>query len=86
MLELSIALVIIASIAGYLVNRVIDQRWAEIDLKSKVNTQASSDALSLAYEEQLKKFDARINDTWSTISNTKEELNALKLSIGLRKQ
>lgn len=77
MLELSIALVIIAGIAGYLVNKFLDQRMA-------LNNKASEEALSTAVEEQLKKFDTRINDTWSTISSTKEEFNALKLQIGLK--
>lgn len=77
MISISIALVIIAGMAFYLVNK-----W--MDLNYIINKQASSDALSTAMEEQLKKFDDRLNNTWSTISNTKEELNALKLSIGLK--
>ena len=77
MIYISIALVIVAGMAFYLINK-----W--MDLNIILNKQASSDALSTAMEEQLKKFDIRINDTWSTISNTKEELNALKLQIGLK--
>lgn len=77
MISISIALVIIACIAGYLVNKFLDQRM-------QLNTAASNDALSAAVEEQIKKYDDRLNKTWGAISSTKEELNALKLSIGLK--
>jgi len=77
MIALSIALVIIACIAGYLVNKYLDQRM-------QLNTTAVNSALSAAVEEQLKKFDDRLNNTWGAISSTKEELNALKLSVGLK--
>ena len=78
MLALSIALVIIACIAGWLVNKHIDN-------KHLLNTRSVDSELSAAMEEQLKKFDDRLNSTWSTISSTKEELNAIKLAVGFRK-
>lgn len=77
MIYLSIALVIIATEAFYLVNKFLDQKFA-------LNKQASADALSTAIDELHKQFDDRINKTWGTISSTKQELEALKLSIGLR--
>ena len=84
MLEISIALVIIAGIAGYLVNRIIDQRWAEIEEKTKVNSKASDDALSAAAEELSKKFDMRINKAFENHQLIKTELDSLKLQIGLK--
>jgi len=76
---IALALVIIAAMGYTLINRWMDNKFA-------VNKEASSDALSTAMEEQLKKFDDRLNATWGVISSNKEELNALRLSIGLRKQ
>jgi hypothetical protein len=76
MLELSIALVIIAAMGFYLVNKWMDQKV--------INSKVSVDTLSTASEEQLKKFDGRINDTWSAIQSTKLELESLRLMIGLR--
>ena len=74
---LSVALVIIAAMAYKLIEKYLDQ-------KESLNKGASNDALSTALDEQLKKFNGRINDTWVTISSTKQELEALKLMIGLR--
>lgn len=73
---IALALVIIAAMGYTLINRWMDNKFA-------VNKEASSDALSTAMEEQLKKFDDRLNATWGVISSNKEELNALRLSIGL---
>lgn len=78
MLELSIALVIIAGIAGWLCNKWLDQRL-------KVNTDAAEAALSELLEERLKAFDERINDTWTTIAATKQELQTVKLQMGFKK-
>lgn len=77
MLWLSIALVIIATEAFYLANKYIDQKHA-------LNTKSSKEELSAAVEELHKQFDERINKTWGTISSTKQELEALKLQIGLK--
>ena len=78
MLELSIALVIIASIAGWLCNKWLDQRQA-------LNTSAAEAALTELLEERLKAFDGRINDTWQTIAATKQELQSVKLQMGFKK-
>jgi C4-dicarboxylate transporter len=84
MIEISIALVLIAAIAGYLVNRYLDQRQQEMDHKNRVNIEADNTAAIAALTEQINKFDERINSTWGTISSTKQELEAFKLQIGLR--
>ena len=78
MLELSIALVIIAGIAGWLVNKWLDQT-------STLNTAAAEAALTELLEERLKAFDGRINDTWTVIASTKQELQAVKLQLGFKK-
>ena len=77
MLEISIALVVIACIAAFLVNKYLDQQHA-------INIKSSKEEVSAAIEEGLKVFDDRINKTWGTISEVKQELNALKLQIGFR--
>lgn len=77
MMYLSIALVIIACIAGWLVNKYLDQKMA------LNTTSANADAIA-AFDERINKFDERINNTWSTISNVKQELEAHKLAVGLK--
>ena len=84
MIYISIALVIVACIAGYLINRVIDQRWFELEEKTKVNSKASDDALLAATEELSKKFDTRINKAFENHQLIKTELDSLKLQIGLK--
>ena len=77
MLEIAIAIIVVACIAGFLVNK-----W--LNLTHPINIASSNDDSIAAINEQLKLFDGRINDTWGTISSTKEELKALKLAIGLK--
>lgn len=74
---ISLALVIIAAMAYTLINRWMDE-------KSSLNTKASEEALSTAVEERLKKFDARINDTWAVTSSVKLELEAIRLMMGIK--
>jgi len=84
MLEISIALVIIASIAGYLVNKFLDQRQQELSKTASINNDAIEVALSAATKELSKTFDDRINKTWSTISVIKEDLNAIKMQNAIK--
>jgi type II secretory pathway pseudopilin PulG len=84
MMYLSIALVIIAIIAGYLVNRWLDQRQQELDRTITLNNEAAEAALSAAMSEMHKQFDTRINKTWETISTTKQELESLKLQLAIK--
>lgn len=84
MVEISIALVLIAGIAGYLVNKYLDQRQQELDEKRRLNTDAADAALSAAVAEMHKQFDDRINKTWGTINSTRQELDAFKLQIGIK--
>lgn len=84
MLEISISLVIVACIAGYLVNKFLDQRSLELERKHQLNIKSSEEELSASITELIKPFDARINDTWSTISAVKQELNTIKLQIGIK--
>ena len=78
MIELSIAIVIVASIAGYLVNKYLDLKYKISNVSTDVETIA-------ALTDRINKFDQRINDTWSNTSNIKQELDAFKLAIGIRK-
>lgn len=78
MTELCLTILLVAAGAGWLINK-------QMNLKYQVNKDAAAAALSGELEERLKAFDERINKTWSTISSTKEELNAFKLQIGLKR-
>jgi type II secretory pathway pseudopilin PulG len=78
MAELSIALVIIAILAFYLVNKYLDQQHA-------INTRSAEAEISAAIEQALTRFDDRINNTWGTISEVKQELNAIKLQISMKR-
>jgi hypothetical protein len=73
----SIAMVIIACIAGYLVNKFID-------IKYRINTNAADAALSAATIEMHKQFDSRINKAFENHQIIKSELDSLKLQIGIR--
>lgn len=77
MIEISIALVIIACIAGWLVNKYLDQ-------KHQVNTTSVKTELSAATEEMHKQFDSRINKAFENHALIKQEFESLKLQIGLR--
>jgi type II secretory pathway pseudopilin PulG len=81
---LSIALVIIALIAGFLVDRLLDQMQQKLDSQNEINIKASDEALSAAVSEQLKLYDARINKTWETMSTYKTELESLRLQVAIR--
>lgn len=77
MMYFSIALVIIAGMAFYLANKYLDRQHL-------INTKSSKDELSAAVSELHKQFDSRINNAYGTISSIKEELNALRMQIGLK--
>jgi len=77
MIYISIALVIIAGMAFYVINKYLDH-------KIMLNTKSSEEELSAAVSEMHKQFDARINNAYGTISSIKEELNALRMQIGLK--
>lgn len=85
MIEISIALVIVAGIAGYLVNRYLDQRQQQLTFQHELNTRSADAEISAAIEQALTRFDDRINNTWGTISEVKQDLNALKLQISMKK-
>ena len=78
MIYLSIALVIIACIAGWLVNKYLDQRL-------QLNTNASEEALTAATAEMHKQFDSRINKAFENHQLIRTELDSLKLQLGFRK-
>jgi hypothetical protein len=78
MIYLSIALVIIAGMAAYLANKIIDRKYV-------INTVSAPDADAVAaFEEQLKKFDERLNNTWGTVSAIKTELESIRLAIAIK--
>ena len=77
MIEISIALVIIAAMGYKLVDKWLDQ-------KSALNKGASDDALAAAVEELSKKFDSRINKAFENHQFIKTELDSMKLQFGLK--
>lgn len=77
MIYLSIAIIVVACIAGYLVNKYLDMKYT-------INTHASIDALLVAIDEKNKLFDSRINKAFETIQLTKTELESLRLQVGLK--
>lgn len=77
MIALSIALVIIACIAGYLVNKFLDMKYA-------LNTTSADADTIAALTKQINTFDERINNTWSATSSIKEELSSLRMAIGIK--
>ena len=79
MISLSIALVIIAAMAFWLVNKYLDQKYA-------LNTKSAEAELSAAVDELTKKFDSRINKAFENHQLIRTELDSLKLQIGFRKQ
>lgn len=82
-------LLIIVAVASHFVNRYMNERKAERRLahdEMLINSTATPVAPSAAFEEQLKKFDERLNHTWEHISGVKLSVESLKLQIGLRKQ
>jgi hypothetical protein len=80
----SIVFLLSVVIIAYLIRIYLTQRQQEIDFKHRINTESTTVDLSSAYDEQFKLFDTRINSTWGVINSTKEELNALKLSIAIK--
>jgi methionine-rich copper-binding protein CopC len=84
MLEMSIALVAVAAMAFYLVNKYLDQRQQELAAKTAINSQAADAVVTAAVTEMHKQFDTRINKTWETIQVTKQELESLKLQLAIK--
>jgi uncharacterized membrane protein YraQ (UPF0718 family) len=80
MLYLSIAIVIVAIIAGYLINKIIDREYP-------INTQSTENnvELSAAVSEMHKQFDARINKSFETIQVLKSELESLRLQVAIKR-
>jgi type II secretory pathway pseudopilin PulG len=85
MMYLSAALVIIAILAFYLINKFLDQRQQELDKKTSINNEAAEAALSAAVSDMHKQFDTRINKTWETMSTFKTELESLRLQIAIKR-
>lgn len=78
MISLSIALVIVAAIAGFLVNKFID-------IKYKVNNEpVIVTGTTVAINEMHKHFDGRINKAFENHQQIKLELDSLKLQLGLK--
>jgi phage terminase large subunit GpA-like protein len=77
-----ILLLTIVAVASHFVNRYMNERKARYE--ALINSTATPVAPSAAFEEQLKKFDDRINATWEHISGVKLSVESLKLQIGLR--
>lgn len=84
MVELSIALVIIAGMAFYLINKYLDQREKQLDGSITINNEAANAVVTAAVSEMHKQFDTRINKTWETIQITKQDLESLKLQLAIK--
>ena len=77
MVEIASALVLIACIAGWLVNKKLDQDHA-------INTKSVEAELSAAIETALTKYNDRINVIFEKHGELKQSFESLKLQIGLR--
>lgn len=84
MIALSIALVVIACIAGYLVNKHLDNIQSNVVLLHSINTVSAQAELSAAIDEMHKQFDNRINKAFENHQFIKTELDSLKMQIALR--
>jgi len=79
-----LVLLIVAALSFYLLNKYLDQRQLEINLRNSINNGAADAALAVAAKELHKQFDERINKTWETIAITKTELESLKLQLAIK--
>jgi hypothetical protein len=79
-----VVILLIAAMFGYLANKFLDQRQAEIDKKSAINSKASEDALAASLEEMRKTLDQRINKAFENHAFIKQEFDSLKLAVGLK--
>lgn len=85
MIELAISIIIVAGIAGFLTNKYLEILRQEYDRKYSINMLSAEADIQNAVDKALKSYDDRINNTWGTISHVKQEVEALKLSVGLRR-
>ncbi len=85
MIYISIALVLSVAIIGYLVYIYLDQRQQELNNKFLLNTTSADAETIAAMNEQINKFNQRINDTWNNTTSIKQELDALKLAVALKR-
>tara|TARA_R110000868_G_scaffold6114_4_gene35322 strand:+ start:632 stop:895 length:264 start_codon:yes stop_codon:yes gene_type:complete len=84
MWELALAAVIIASIAGYLCDKYLKQRQQELDHRIHINTQSTEVDTVAALEEFREKFDQRINKAFENHAILKQEIDSLRLGLGLK--
>lgn len=77
MLYLSIAIVLVALIAGYLVNKKLDQDF-------QINSKSADVEISVAVDNALKKYNDRINTIFEKHSDLKQAFESLKLQISLK--
>jgi hypothetical protein len=82
MLELSIALVIIAGIAAYVI-LTINSR--EHSIQSTINNDTVQAALSDAKDELSKSFDSRINKIFEKHQLLQSEMESLRLQIAIKR-
>jgi ABC-type bacteriocin/lantibiotic exporter with double-glycine peptidase domain len=84
MIYLSLALVIIAVIAGFLVNKWLDQRFEIHKEEKSINKEAIDMALTAATAEMHKQFDSRINKAFENQQGIKSELDSLRMQLALK--
>ena len=61
MIEIAIAIVIVAGIAGFIANKYLVMKYA-------LNTQSSSEDAIAAFDKRINAFDERINNTLNIIT------------------
>ena len=80
MIYISIAIVIVAIIAGLLINKYLDIKYP-INIASADNSAEQFVAL----EETNKRNDQRINKAFETIQTLKSELESLRLQVAIKR-
>jgi len=84
MLELSVAIVIVALLAAFLVNKHLNLQVQKFEKTDVLNSEAAEAALAAATSDLHKQFDSRINKCFETIQITKTELESLKMQLALK--
>ncbi len=88
MIEISLAFIaviaLISMVAFILINKYLNQRQEELEIKYRINNIVADTTPIDALTKKIDKLDERINNNCSSISSIKQELEAFKLSMGLK--
>ena len=72
------------SFDDHLINKYLNQRQEELEIKYRINNIVADTTPIDALTKKIDKLDERINNNCSSISSIKQELEAFKLSMGLK--